>query len=77
MESDSGLGTTSGEDAANNGEKHPDMAASYDNIGAVYEAKGDNDKALEYYNKSLAIRLNTLGENHADVATSYKSIEKE
>ena len=31
---------------------------------------GKVDKALEYYEKSLAIRLETLGEDHPDVAQS-------
>jgi hypothetical protein len=30
--------------------------------------------ALEYYQKSLAIRINLFGENHADVAGSYNDI---
>ena len=29
------------------GEKHPDVADSYNNIGMVYHAKGDYDKSLE------------------------------
>lgn len=48
------------------------MADSYVNIGCVYKATGDYDKALEYYNKyynkSLSIRVNALGENHSAVA---------
>ena len=43
------------------------MADSYVNIGCVYKATGDYDKALEYYNKSLSIRVNALGENHSAV----------
>ena len=44
------------------------MADSQVNIGCVYKATGGYDKALEYYNKSLSIRLNALGENHSAVA---------
>ena len=48
------------------------MAVSQVNIGCVYKATGDYDKALEYYNKyynkSLSIRVNALGENHPAVA---------
>ena len=51
------------------GETHPDVAASYNNIGLAYYSLGDYDKALEYYNKALGIQLNVLGENHPDVAT--------
>jgi tetratricopeptide (TPR) repeat protein len=32
---------------------HPDYASSLNNIGAVLSKKGDYDKALEYYFKSL------------------------
>ena len=44
------------------------------NIGLVYANQGDYPKSLEYYEKSLAIRLSILGENHPDVATSYNKI---
>ena len=32
------------------------------------------NKALDYYNKSLSIRLNCFGEDHPDVADSYNDI---
>ena len=35
---------------------------------------GSYDKALEYYEKSLAIRLKTLGGEHPDMAKSYNNI---
>ena len=38
---------------------------------SIYKPKG---KALEYCEKSLAIRIQTLGENHPDVARSYNNI---
>lgn len=50
---------------------HPDVARIYNNIGVVYKDKGDFDKALDYYQRSLSIRLKSLGANHPDVATSY------
>ena len=56
------------------GQNHPDVAASYGYIGAVYYCQGDYDKALEYYEKSLSIRLSVLGDNHPDVAGSYNNI---
>ena len=40
----------------------------------MYDAKGDHEKALEYYMKSLAIRPGALGKNHPDVASSYNKI---
>ena len=56
------------------GGRHPDVAASYNNIGYIYNRQGDYAKALEYYNKAVEILLSVLGERHPDVATSYNNI---
>jgi nephrocystin-3 len=40
---------------------HPDYATSLNNIGNIYDSKGDYDKALEYYFKSAEIRKIVLG----------------
>jgi nephrocystin-3 len=40
---------------------HPDYATVLDNIGNIYLSKGDYDKALEYYFKSIEIRKIVLG----------------
>ena len=45
-------------------------ALCLNNIGSVYNAKSERDKAIEYHEKALAIRRAVLGEQHADVATS-------
>jgi hypothetical protein len=37
---------------------------------------GDNNKALEFFQKSLAILIKNFGEDHADVALSYIRIGK-
>ena len=42
----------------------------------VYDNKGEYEKALDYYNKSLKIYIQTLGENHPDVATSFNNMGK-
>jgi tetratricopeptide (TPR) repeat protein len=34
---------------------HPSYAVSLGNIGNIYDSKGDYDKALEYYFKSIEI----------------------
>ena len=34
----------------------------------------DNDKALEYYTKSLSIKQNELGENNSDLIPIYNNI---
>ena len=36
--------------------------------------QGNNEKALEYYEKALAIDKKTHGEEHPDVATSLNNI---
>lgn len=37
-------------------------ATTYNNIGLVYHNMGKYEKALEYYERSLKIRLVTIGE---------------
>ena len=39
------------------------------NLGAAWNAKGNYDKAIEYYEKALQSDLKTFGENHPNVAT--------
>ena len=41
---------------------------------SVYSEKGELDKALEYCHKALTIQLNTVGDNHPDVAISYSNM---
>jgi len=43
-------------------------------LGNCEKKFGNFDKALEYYEKSLANRLKTLGGDHPDVANSYNNI---
>jgi tetratricopeptide (TPR) repeat protein len=40
---------------------HPYYASSLGSIGNAYQSKGDYDKALEYYYKSVEIRKIVLG----------------
>ncbi|MBQ3244583.1 MAG: DUF2225 domain-containing protein, partial [Bacteroidaceae bacterium] len=56
------------------GDKHPDVATIYNNIGSVYSSQGNYSQALEYYNKALEIRLVVFGEQHSNVATCYNNI---
>ena len=54
---------------------HPDIASSYSNIGSVHYSQREYVKALEWYNKSLTIRLTVYRDsNHPDIATSYSNI---
>jgi tetratricopeptide (TPR) repeat protein len=50
------------------GEDHRDVADTYDSIAVSYKALGDQQLALEYFLKSLAIRIKLYGKFHADVA---------
>ena len=50
------------------------MAASYNNIGNVYDSQGKYEEALEYYQKDLDITVRLVGQDHPDVAGSYKNI---
>jgi tetratricopeptide (TPR) repeat protein len=56
------------------GDDHPDVAASFINIGAVYAGKGDNENALVQYQKGLEIQTRVFGSDHPDVAASFYNI---
>ena len=56
------------------GKEHENIAASYNEIGLVYDRQGDYGKALEYYFKALAIKEKVLGTEHPSTATSYNNI---
>ena len=56
------------------GKEDKNTAASYNEIGLVYRAKGDYSKALECYLKALAIREKVFGTEHPDTATTYNNI---
>ncbi len=40
----------------------------------AWDAKGEYDKAIEYYEKSLKSDLKTFGEDHPDVATRWNNL---
>ena len=50
------------------------MAASYSNIGVVYQEKGDLENALLQHQRALEIRTRVFGSEHPDVAMSYQHI---
>ena len=56
------------------GEKHGNVAASYNNLAAVYSELGRYSEAKEYYEKALIIRKEIYGEKHGDVAASYNNL---
>ena len=56
------------------GQDSPDVATSINNIGAVYEKKGDYENALVQHQKGLEIRTRVFGSDHPAVAGSYTNI---
>jgi CHAT domain-containing protein/tetratricopeptide (TPR) repeat protein len=48
--------------------KHPALAANYNNLALVYFLKGQLHKAAPLYRKAIDIGIETLGEDHPDVA---------
>ena len=50
------------------GQDHPDVATSFNNIGAVYEGKGDFENALIQFQKALEIRTRVFGSDQVVVA---------
>ena len=46
-------------------------ATTYGNMAFVYKHQGEYEKALEWYEKGLEIKLKTLGPDHPDTATTY------
>ncbi|MDE7386308.1 MAG: tetratricopeptide repeat protein, partial [Muribaculaceae bacterium] len=57
------------------GENHPAVAGIYFNIGCTYYRQGDYVRALEYFEKTLGIRLRYFDENHPDVKRVKENIE--
>ncbi|CAF0898807.1 unnamed protein product [Didymodactylos carnosus] len=51
-----------------------DRALAHNNLGRVYDNKGDYEKALKSYEKSLEIKLISLPPNHPSIATTYNNI---
>ena len=39
-----------------------------------YKNQGKHDKAIEFYEKALSIKIKVLGEEHPDVAISYSNL---
>ncbi|MBA2482892.1 MAG: tetratricopeptide repeat protein [Nitrosomonas sp.] len=57
-----------------NGEDHPDVAISRNNLGAALDSLGEYERAIIYYEKALASDLKTYGEDHPDVAIDRNNL---
>lgn len=52
---------------------HPDVANIYQSMGNLYHAKGEQNKALEYYKKALSIKVKVFGEDQGFAAFSWNT----
>ena len=53
---------------------YPNVATYRNNLGAAWNAKGNYDKAIEYYEKALESGLKAYGEDHPDIATYLNNL---
>ena len=65
------------------GENHPDLAISFNNLGAIYREREEYDKAEDFYRKSITIFRKIYGDDnlktilaHYRLACIYKLEEK-
>ncbi|CAF5032257.1 unnamed protein product, partial [Rotaria magnacalcarata] len=54
--------------------KQSDLAITYNNIGAAFQSKGEDNNALLHYEKSLNILEKSLPSTHPDIATALNNI---
>ena len=56
------------------GSKSAKVAVLFNNMAVVYQAQGDYEKALEYYEKAQAIKEKVLGKDHPSTAGTYNNM---
>ena len=56
------------------GEQHPQVATGLYDLGSLYRKTGLLDKALEFMERALNIRIATIKENHPDTVNNYNSL---
>ena len=52
-----------------------DVAILYNNLGMAWDALGEYQKAIEFYNKALAIFMDFFGPDHPSTKTVAGNIE--
>jgi len=58
------------------GDKHNEIASTYNNLGITYQEKKEYETALFYFHDALSIWLKKVGENHLNIAKIYKLIAR-
>ena len=53
---------------------HPDIARSLNNLGVVWEKKGDIEKARQYHDQAYRMFVETLGEQHPNTQRAKKNL---
>ena len=56
------------------GEDHQKVANYWNNLGLAWYAKGEYDKAIEFYEKALNSDLKTLGKDHQNVVNYWNNL---
>ena len=56
------------------GDRRREIAATHNNLGLVYRARGELTKANVHYQRSLNLKKDALGEDHLDLASSYLNL---
>jgi tetratricopeptide (TPR) repeat protein len=54
---------------------HPDLGASYNNIGVVYDNMGNHLEALLFYERAAKIGQSSLPANHPDLQQWTKNLD--
>jgi len=56
--------------------QHPDIAMSYENMGRVYEDKGDWKQALTCFKNANTIYKKSLSSQHPDTVKNKENIRR-
>ena len=58
------------------GEKHGDVAASYNDLGIVYSDLGQYSEGKEYFEKAFIIRKEIYGDQHALTERTFRNLKR-
>ncbi|MBF0557036.1 MAG: tetratricopeptide repeat protein, partial [Nitrospirae bacterium] len=57
-------------------EPHPDVAGTYNNLGAAWKSKGNYDRAIEFYEKAVNILRELRMTDHPDFEKYKRNLER-